>query len=251
MRKALLICTTFQLNHYINDVSNFLQTSRNYKQIIVLSSDTNQKPTKSIIMGLIKQFMIDSQSGDEFWFHYIGNVDIINDVAIWPIDYDKNGFITDNDLRRELLDKVRLGVSLYVILDCIHSGSGFDLRYIYNDNSKYVLSNDNIIKYNYSEWDLNQTISENKKYAKTSANVYILSCCSELGELGNIKLGGLTYSLLKVLKNNYGNMKWKYFLKDINCLLKMKNCNQKVQLSTGKYVEMNTHLFQNVFIVYC
>jgi len=249
MRKALLIGTNVEINNYINSVSYFLHTSRNYNHIMVLTSETIQKPTKSVIMALMKQLLMDTQSGDELWFHYIGKVDKINDVSIWPMDYDKNGFITDTELRQQLIDKVRVGVSLYVILDCIHTGSGFDLRYKYNDYSKYGLSS-NVIKYNYNEWNLIQTMSENKNYSKTSANIYVLSCGSELGN-NNIDLGGLTYSLLKVLKNNYGNIKWKYLLKDVNCLLKIKKCNQIAQLSTGKYLDTNTQVFQNVLFVFC
>ena len=45
-------------------------------------------------MQLIKQLLVDNQPGDELWFHYIGNDDMVNNVAIWPIDYEKNGFIT-------------------------------------------------------------------------------------------------------------------------------------------------------------
>ena len=250
MRKALLIGTASQINDYIASISYFLNTSRNYNHIMVITLETLQKPTKAIIFGLIKQLLVDNQPGDELWFHYIGNDDMVNNVAIWPIDYEKNGFITDDELRRELIEKVRAGVNLYIVLDTVHSGKGFDQRYIYNDNSTYIGKHTNIIKYNFKEWNLVQSVSENKKYTKTLGNIFILSCSKELVEK-NMFLGGLTYSLLKVLKSNYGNMKWKHMLKDIKCVLKIRGYNQIPQLSVSKSIDLDGSMFPNHSMVFC
>ena len=250
MRKALLIGTVSQINDYMNSISYFLNTSRNYNHIMIITCETLQKPNRGVIMALIKQLLYENQPGDELWFHYIGISNEINDVAIWPMDYDKNGFITDNDLRRELIDKVRLGVSLYVILDSIHSGTGFELRYTYNDNSQYIKTDTNINRYNFKDWQLIQSVSEKKQYNKPLGNIFILSCYQQVDDK-NIQLGGLTYCLIKVLKNNYGNIKWKYLLKDIKCLLNIKGYNQIPQLSTGTSISMDAFIFTNHSMVFC
>ena len=250
MRKALLIGTSKDITHHINNIIYFLNTSRNYNHIMTITCETTQKPTRAVIMGLIKQLLCDNQPGDELWFYYIGNVDVVNDVAIWPMDYDKNGFITDDDLQRELIDKLRVGVSLYMIMDCIHSGNGLDLRYMYNDKSKYIGNDSTIIKYNFKDWQLIESLTENRKYTKTLGNVFIISCCKE--ELDKIsELGGLTIIFLKVLKSNYGNIKWKYLLKDLKCLLKIKGYNKIPQLSAGRPIDLNGLMFPNYSMVFC
>ena len=250
MRKALLIGTVSQINDYMKSLSYFLNISRNYNHITIITPETLQKPNKGIIMGLIKQLLTDNQPGDELWFHYIGNGNLINDVAIWPIDYEKNGFITDDELRRELVEKVRVGVSLYIVLDCVHSGRGFDLRYTYNDNSTYIGKEINPVRYNFEDWNMTQNIIYNKKYSKILGNVFMLSCCQE-GFNKNINVGNLTNCLLKTLKSNYGNMKWKHFLKDIKCLLKIKGFNNIPQLSSGKSLDLDGSVFPNHFMVFC
>ena len=250
MRKALLISTSSQFNESIHNVSYFLKTSRNYNHITIITDITSQKPIKTVIMALIKQLLIENQSGDELWFHYIGNGDVINDIAIWPIDYEKNGFITDDELRRELIDKVKYGVNLYVVLDCYHSGTGFELRYNYNDNSKYLGSDTRLTKYNFKEWELIQSLYENKKYMKTQGNTFMISGCQDCSTRIN-DAGGITYCLLKVLKSNYGNMKWKHLLKDTRCLLKIKGFSQIPQLSVGRSIYIDRQVFQNNCFVFC
>ena len=251
MRKALLLSTSSQFNESIHNVSHFLKTSRNYNHITIITDITSQKPIKAVIMALIKQLLVENQSGDELWFHYIGNGDLINDIAIWPIDFEKNGFITDDELRRELIDKVKYGVNLYVVLDSFHSGTGFDLRYIYNDSSKYVGSHSQLTKYNFNEWQLVQSLYENKKYMKTTGNVFMISAYKDSAEKKENMAGGITYSLLKVLKSNYGNMKWKHLLKDIRCLLKIKGASQIPQLSVGRSIYIDRQIFQNSNLVFC
>lgn len=73
----------------------------------------------------------------ELWFsysghgsHYFSSFEEDNqDEIICPADYTTCGFISDNWLKTEFIDKLPCDCKLFVIMDCCHSGSNMDLPY--------------------------------------------------------------------------------------------------------------------------
>jgi len=265
MRKALLVGinyknTPFGLNGCINDIDNiqkFLKTNRKYTEFIRLSDNgTDELPTRDKIINGIKSLVQNVKFGDELWFHYSGHGVLQRDrnndeesgfdSCICPLDFERSGYITDDVLRSLLV--IPEGVKLYVVLDACHSGTGCDLRYKLEDFS-YYSKTDEPTKYVPSDWVLKQTVTQFKKYRKSRGDIVMISGCKDdqtsadaLEE--NTYTGALTYCILKTLKNNFGNCKWKIFLKDLKCLLKVKGYDQIPLITSGKQLNTDLEMFQ-------
>ena len=264
MRRALLvginyIGTVNELSGCINDIKNiysFLRYSRNYDQFIILTDDKpDSMPTRENILKGITSLIKDIKAGDELWFHYSGHGTLIRDTngdeqsgydsCICPVDFDKSGFISD-DLLREIFI-IPEGVRLYVVLDACHSGTGCDLRYKYEDFSYYKKTG-RPDKYDTNDWILKQTMTQLKNYTKGKGDIFLISGCKDEQTSADAvedgeATGALTYCFLKVLKSNFGNCKWKIFLKDLNGILKTKGYTQRPVLTSGKQLDTNESMF--------
>jgi len=264
MKKALLVGinyfgTSAELSGCINDIKNihqYLKFSRSYKNFTILTDDNEKAlPTKANILTELANLVKDVSAGDELWFHYSGHGTLVRDTnrdeesgydsCICPVDYNKSGFITDDQIRSII--NIPEGVKLYVVLDACHSGTGCDLRYKIEDYS-FQKKGKYSTKYNSDDWVLKQTMTQLKNYPKTNGDIYLISGCKdeqtsadtvEEGEAA----GALTYCFLKTIRNNYGNCKWKIFLKDLNGLLKTKGYSQRPVLTSGKQLDTNLEMF--------
>ena len=139
MRRALLVGinytgTTSQLYGCINDINNvssYLYNTRKYNSFIVLTDNTQVKPTKANILRAFDVLFSGVKSGDELWFHYSGHGSLLRDTnrdeesgfdsCICPLDYKKSGLISDDVIRQMLAQRVPNGVKLYIVLDACHS----------------------------------------------------------------------------------------------------------------------------------
>ena len=107
------------------------------QNIIVLrddSDDRNLYPTKKNILRKMEEFISNSNSDDELWFHYSGHGSIRRDRSndekdnidsvLIPNDFQTNGVILDDDIYA-----IIKGVkgTLFLLFDCCHSGSICDL----------------------------------------------------------------------------------------------------------------------------
>jgi hypothetical protein len=272
VKRALLVGinyknTPYQLNGCINDVNNmaeFLKRSLGYenKNIVMLTDDTLVKPTIANILKGFNLLINLLQSGDEVFFHYSGHGLRIPDYnrdeesgydsAIAPIDFTSRGFISDDVIRTNLIQKVPRGAKLYVILDACHSGTGCDLRYKYDDSS-YLQQNASVLPATYvpSEWALKQTTYEFKKYNKTVGEVYCISGCQDHETSADAYIqnektfnGALTYILLSLIKSNdVRSLKWKHLLKDICCNEKVQGYTQRTAITSGNPLNMESAVF--------
>jgi len=264
MKKVFLVGINYigtpnELRGCINDINNmqqFLKNGRNCSNFSKLSDDNpDTMPTKSNIIAGLQNLVKDAKPGDELWFHFSGHGVLQRDrngdeesgfdSCICPIDFQTSGFITDDTLRSIL--NIPVGVTLYVILDCCHSGTGCDLRYRIEDYS-YANSGANMQKYDSTQWTLKQTMYEFKNYKKTNGDIFLISGCKDNQTSAdafedNKATGALTYCLLKLIRNNYGNCKWKDLLKDLNGLLKTKGYTQRPVLTTGRFINTNNFVF--------
>ncbi len=272
VKRALLVGinyknTPHQLNGCINDVknmANFLQTQLGYenKNIVMLTDDTLVKPTRANILKGFDSLIKVLKSGDEAFFQYSGHGLQIPDYnrdeesgydsAIAPIDFTRSGFISDDLIRTNLIQKVPRGAKLYVILDACHSGTGCDLLYKYDDSS-YLQKNTSVLPTTYipSDWALKQTMYEFKRYSKTAGEVYCISGCQDNQTSADAYIqsektfnGALTYILLSILKSNdVRSLKWKHLLKDICCNEKIQGYTQRTAITSGNPLNMESAVF--------
>lgn len=272
MRRALLIGINYlgtpsQLNGCINDINNvgsYLFNMRKYNSFIVLTDYTRIKPTKANILQAFNALFTNVRAGDELWFHYSGHGSLLRDTnrdeesgfdsCICPLDYERAGFISDDVIRQMLALRVPAGVKLYIVLDACHSGTGCDLRYKYDDNSYLTnkpaspstpLPN----KYIPSDWSLQQTSYEFKKYNKTIGEVYSISGCQDEQTSADAFIegqatGALTFILLSCLRaNSSTSYKWKHLLKDICCIEKIRGFTQKTCITSGTPINLEDSVF--------
>lgn len=86
--------------------------------------------------------MQDCQSGDSLVFYFSGHglqqpehregdeIDKL-DETICPVDFLREGMITDNEINSTLIRPLKEGVILHAIIDACHSGTALDLNYVY------------------------------------------------------------------------------------------------------------------------
>jgi hypothetical protein len=249
----------------VNNVKNFLETQLGYTQHIIITDDTPVKPTKANIVNAMNTFVRSLRSGDEGWFHYSGHGVLVRDSnrdeesgydsCIAPLDYARSGVISDDFIRSNLASRVPRGVTLYVVLDACHSGTGCDLRYKWDDSSfitdKTKAARITLSPYVASDWTLRQTVYEFKKYSKTVGEVYCISGCQDNQQSGDTfvesqqEYGGvLTSTMLSLFKSNdLKTYKWKHLLKDVCCSEKVNGYNQKTALTSGNLLNMESSVF--------
>ena len=138
-----------ELRGCINDtqkIINTLKTRCGYKdsQIILLTDDTEKKPTKNNMLNAIDEFVDRShkESCKELWFSYSGHGSYTfdkggdyeqdnKDEALVPLDYETAGLITDDVLNSKLVKRLPKDAKLFALIDACHSGTSLDLPYIY------------------------------------------------------------------------------------------------------------------------
>lgn len=279
MKNALLVGINYkgtknQLSGCINDVTNmstFLKTILKYDKITEMTDDTPIKPTRANIISNLVNMVKNSKRGDRLLFLYSGhgtlkkdtNGDEVNgyDSCLSPIDTQKTGkYITDDEIRNNIVNKIPAGVRMTFILDCCNSGTGCDLTYTLNDksNSDVVNSgefNDGIMKTPETEMSLVkkicklkmnrvQSASKNLKYKESVGDVCMISACLdsqtaedayENGQFG----GALSISLLEILKEMGPTITNGELLMRLRALVKEKKYSQKVQLMGGRQSQVD------------
>lgn len=266
MKRALLcglnyIGSDSELYGCINDVkniNNFLKGC-NYEDsnIKVLTDLTEIKPTRSNMENAISWLVKDVKSGDTLFFHYSGHGTTVKDISndetdgrdsvLVPLDYESAGPITDDWLFSNLTNVLPEGVTLWVFMDCCHSGTMLDLEFNIQCKSVYTKSKrlPTNIPYISSEWSNKFSfVKENSK--STKADVFMFSGCwdddtSADATIRNQPQGAFTSSFLEFIANNqnYTTKRIIDMLKEINCRLKMGGFGQRSQLSIGHIGDIN------------
>jgi hypothetical protein len=271
MRKALLVGINYigtrnRLNGCINDINNigaYLFSVRKYNSFIVMTDYSAQKPTRSNILAGFAALLKGVVAGDELWFHYSGHGSLTRDAngdeesgkdsCICPLDFARYGFITDDIIRNNLALLVPKGVRLYIVLDACHSGTGCDLRYKYDDSS-YLTNKKAPVPSRYiaTDWSLQQTNYEFKRYNKTNGEVFCISGCQDNQTSADAYMNGqaagaLTYLLLTCLRNNsQATYKWKHLLKDICCGEKVCRFDQRTAITSGNPLNIEDTVFISI-----
>lgn len=251
-KRALLIGINYrgsssELNGCINDVKNMKQylLQNGYKEddITILTEDTKLKPTrKHIIRALIKLF---SCKADQLFLHYSGHGSNVRDVSgdesdgrdetIVPLDYQRSGMITDDQLRG-LLDFMSPKSRLTVVLDCCHSGTGLDLCYKAELKKRTVRR-----PMRRCGWEMHKQ----KGYHETPGQVVMISGCTDVQysadawEKGMFQ-GAMTYSLLNCLKRKPKT--WRELFNSTQTFLTQHGYEQRPNLTSGRPLKLDTQL---------
>ena len=230
--KALLIGINYKgtdnsLRGCYNDVvtmGTFLESQYGVQQVMILTDENEDynKPTRRHIIQAIAWLTNGAKKGDCLFFHYSGHgsqVKVVDDVyerdrmdeTICPLDFKIDGMITDGELKYHLVDALPAGCKMTCVLDCCHSGTGLDLKYIMasdkNTNNNPI--NDSNFSKNFSNKfvKLNEYFLEDCGYADNNADVIMISGCmssqtSADAVIDKQNCGAMTYSFVKTIKES-------------------------------------------------
>lgn len=162
MFRALLIGINYEgtkskLSGCINDVLNvkhFLESFISEEiEFKMMTDNTVEKPTRENIINAFQWLITGVKEGDQLFLHYsghggwvpdrqrkndkysvVGDEEDGRDETLVPLDFQKNGMIVDDEIRQRFINKIPKGVVLYILLDCCHSATTFDLRFTYRFN---------------------------------------------------------------------------------------------------------------------
>jgi hypothetical protein len=166
LKKCLLIGINYTgtnnaLSGCINDSENlkeFLIKNEYFTpQDITMVNDNNNAtgalyPTKANIWAQLNSLVLFANSAENIgknilmFISYSGHGSYVADTngdeadrrdeVLCPIDFDKSGFILDDDLKAKFVNKLPANVKLIFMSDSCHSGSVLDLKYNYLFDAK-------------------------------------------------------------------------------------------------------------------
>jgi len=220
--------TDLALNGCINDVTsmrNYLvgRQGFDFKSTVLMTDDTVIKPTKENIIKYLTLGISQMKENDIFYFHYSGHgaqvadrnrdeVDGLDEVLV-PIDYEKNGFVSDDTLKA-LIEKVPEKAKFIAVIDACHSETSFDLKYVYDPVTLKEINRKKIdkLKRGGITVEKGKTLVVKKAAKETKGDVVILSGCMDHQTSSDVYFkgkhqGALTAALLDSLSRGNCTLK--------------------------------------------
>ena len=242
-KNALLIGCNYigtqnELSGCINDVENIqnkLKTQYGFNSIVIMTDNTNKKPTKVNILDEIKVLLNNSKSGDKLFLGFSGHGTYTKDTngdekdgldeMFVPLDFN---CISDDEIKICINNNLKKDVTLFALFDCCHSGTILDLRYQYFDSENYDNS------------------TENLKETETIGNLIMLSGCMDNQTSADAYInskyqGAMTWSFLDTVNKN-PKITWIELITTMRSSLKTSTYQQIPQLSSGKKLDLTTEI---------
>lgn len=254
-KKCLLIGinytgTSSQLNGCINDAENLKGLLKRNKYFnenqITMMTDKKQgalKPTKANILKQFNQLVKFAKNNKgkqvklfvSYSGHGVGVKDRSNeesdgqDEALCPVDYNRAGFIIDDDIRRNFINKLPSNVKLVMLVDACHSATMLDLKY------GYLVDNKN-------------TYKVGGKILPTNCEVVSISGCRDNQTSADAwehdphqnkseAQGAMTASFIDSYRDG---ISYNDLIKKIRIWLKNKRYAQVPQMTSGKLVDVES-----------
>lgn len=217
------IGTDYELYGCINDALNMKQfvSTRGCDKILMMTDKESIKPTKINIMAGLANMLSNTKDGETSVFYYSGHGTNITDTngdetdgkdeCIFTLDAK---VLLDDELNIIIRKYLKPTAKLFILCDSCHSGTLFDLKYNYNEDTNIV------------------------KDVDMPGNVYYISGCRDSQVsletfVNNKSQGALTNAFISNLMEE---TTWKDFI--VN--LRNKLSDQTPQFSTSKPININT-----------
>lgn len=253
VKKALLIGINYTgtpsaLNGCINDtihLKEFLINNKLFENndfTVMTDNETeNLLPTKKNIESMLNELvsfanMHQDKKRVEMFLSYSGHGAYIPDLngdeddgrdeVLCPLDYYTSGFIVDDYLKAEFIDKLPSNVHLVIMVDACHSGTAFDLRYnLLNDNKNHI------------------KLSKNKN---TKCHVIMISGCLDNQTSADAYLmqnGGYVYKFQGAMTASFissyrPGISSRDLISKMRTSLKSTGFTQVPQLSSGNFIDV-------------
>jgi len=247
------------LNGCLNDITNVRDVLQKYSGFatadIRLLADS--RATKANIMARLEWLVKGAKDGDTLVFHYSGHGTQIRDrhgdelkdhmdeaICPWDINWD-GGLILDDDLSA-FFATLKKGVTLEVILDSCHSGSGTRDLILGADVRSRFLAPPIDIECRVEE-DLPVKKLAVRKVEKGLNHVLWAGCrdnqTSADAMIGNAYNGAFTYFFCKHIRDAQGKIARSELLKRVRASLKHNNFSQIPQLELPSETAKKTTIF--------
>uniref|UniRef100_A0A0G4HVU4 C2 domain-containing protein n=1 Tax=Chromera velia CCMP2878 TaxID=1169474 RepID=A0A0G4HVU4_9ALVE len=194
-------------------------------------------PTRQNMMTAIRWLTDGAQPGDVLFFHFSGHgaqqedptgqeEDGLNETIL-PVDFQRAGMITDDELNRCLVAPLPAGVRLTAIMDCCHSGTGLDLPFLLES---------------YGGWRWTQDTGG----VFLHADVMLISGCEDddvsadaAGKFYSAPGGAMTTAFCAACTSNPYNQTYPQLMNNLHRNLRNRGFPQKPQLSSSQQFDIN------------
>jgi metacaspase-1 len=242
-KKAVLVGINYfsipgiTLHGCINDVVNMSHTladafDYDINNITILRDDTqnaNLYPTRNNILTQLVNVVNQSANLSEIWFHYSGHGSQVRDInmdeadgldeVIVPVDYQRNGFIIDDEIFN-IIKNVKC--RMIMLFDSCHNGSICDLKWGFEYNNGTIIKSINSGKL---ATNPNIFVFSGCKDAQTSADAYSVQAQQSVG--------AFTDCFLYCLRLNHMNVDIMKLYNDICLYIKSNGFTQTPTLTSS------------------
>ena len=274
-KRALLVGINYfgtanELRGCINDVNNvkqlLLTAGYEERNIIVLSDDdkNGNSPTKENILHHFRRLTAQTKAKDTVFFHFSGHGTQTydfggdeadrHDEAICTVDMQ---LITDDQIRALLVNPLPSSCTLNILLDCCHSGTGCDVRYLFEDCSTYTgpqqQEQHQEVKFNPQHWKRALQSRHNHRASTRAPLVVCISGCRDSQTSADSwdahrdeACGAMTRSFLNAweeVRDSCVTANLARILQHMTCSLRLGHYTQRPQLSLSKF--SSAHWFRN------
>ncbi|KAF6758921.1 Metacaspase-1A [Ephemerocybe angulata] len=208
------------------------------ENIVLLSDDTRDPrslPTRKNIIAAMKWLVRGAQPNDALFFHYSGHGGQTPDLdgdeldgfdeVIYPLDFKKNGHITDDEMHDLMVKPLPDDCRLTGLFDACHSGTVLDLPYIYSSHGRLKGSH----------------ITDRARRRKaTNADVISWSGCKD-GQTsadtfhGGVAVGAMSHAFVSALTAN-PTQSYQELLRSVRLILHPRY-SQKPQLGSSHHID--------------
>ena len=242
--------TRAELRGCINDAKNMQGMLRRNgfpddgSHMLLLTDERSRgreyQPTVENIMKAFAWFMNDVRRGDVLFFHFSGHggqvtdktgheIDGYNETIV-PLDYERKGQITDDVLWGSMVHNLPEGARITALMDMCHSGTGLDLPYEYDVDSR--------------QW------KEDVNPAHSAGDVVLFSGCEDTqtsadvgGGYGKMAGGAMTQSFMKAYEQTAAMSTYHEFLDAVKKELRKKRFSQRPQLTSSQRFDADSRIF--------
>ena len=250
------IGTESELNGCINDSINLKQFLKKNKYFpgrsIIMMNDKSKRRRKPTKLNIIRQLklmirfaklnrgkkvmLFISYSGHgTFRTDHSGDEQDGRDEMLCPLDYKTAGFISDDYLKNNFINKLPENVQLVLLIDACHSGTSMDLKY------QYLVNNLNtcVVHEKLSESKCQVVMVSGSKDSQTSSDAYLLD---QQGGGTNQQnpyeyQGAMTAAFMA---NYIEGITYKDLVEKMRAWLHKQEFTQVPQLTSGQQIDTNT-----------
>jgi len=245
-RKCLLIGINYkgtgsELSGCINDIQLVSEYLSNHgyeakNQVFLRDDQEDHKPTRARILKELTAILDKSTDIDKIIIEYSGHGGSVTDLngdeddgkdeCLFPIDFDEDGVIVDDDLHALIQKHCHDKTQVTILIDACHSGTMLDLpvNYVYDERTQ-VMKSKKVVSV--EKRDLDVMLISGCLDTQTSADAWF-----------DKKANGAMSKAFHHCLTKYPDLSARDLVKKMNITLTKWGYPQRPQLSCGKSVDI-------------